>query len=109
MMFCTPYSTFAYLVILFGLKNILHIYSKVTTKAFTQLIGKSVEVYIDDTETYSFTFEDHLQDLARIFDAVLKVNIHLKALKCHFCYPEIEFMRYLIRVHGIRMMLEKVM
>src|SRR4051794_38158593 len=78
MMFCTPYGIFAYLVISFGLKNAPHTYSKVTAKAFAQLIRKLIEVYIDDTGTYSFTFEDHLQDLARIFDTVLKVNIHLK-------------------------------
>jgi hypothetical protein len=107
-MFRTPYGTFAYLVMPFGLKNAPHTYSKVTAKAFAQLIGKSVEAYIDDTGTYSFTFEDHLQDLAKTFDAALKANIHLKASKCHFCYPEIEFVGHLVGARGIRMMPDKV-
>ena len=42
------------------------------------------------------------------FEAAKKTGIRLKASKCHFCYPEIKFMGYLVSLSGIRMMPEKV-
>ena len=107
-MFKTPFGTFAYKVMLFGLKNAPHTYSRVTAKTFGELIGETVEAYIDDTATYSNDFDEHLVHLRKTFDAAMKAGIKLKASKCHFCYPEIEFVGHLVSEEGIRMMPEKV-
>jgi hypothetical protein len=63
MMFKTPFGTYAYTIMLFGLKNTPHTYSHVTYKVYEDLIGKMLETYIDDTATYSNDFETHLADL----------------------------------------------
>lgn len=107
-MFKTPFGTFAYTVMPFGLKNAPHTYSRVTAKTFEHLIGKTLEAYIDDTATYSNTFEEHLAHLRRTLGAARKTGIKLKASKCHFCYPEIEFVGHLVSKAGIRMMPDKV-
>src|SRR3954469_4192835 len=107
-MFKTPFGTFAYTVMPFGLKNAPHTYSRVTAKTFAEQIGKTVEAYIDDTATYSDTFEAHLVDLRGTFEAAKRTGIKLKASKCHFFYPEIEFVGHLVGFKGIRMMPEKV-
>lgn len=107
-MFKTPFGTFAYKVMPFGLKNAPHTYSRVTAKTFGELIGKTVEAYIDDTATYSQDFGEHLVHLRKTFEAAMKAGIKLKASKCHFCYPEIEFVGHMVCEKGIRMMPEKV-
>lgn len=107
-MFKTPFGTFAYTVMPFGLKNAPHTYSRVTAKTFAELLGKTVEAYIDDTATYSNTFEEHLVHMRATFDAAKKTGIRLKASKCHFFYPEIEFVGHLVGMTGIRMMPEKI-
>src|SRR3954463_14985858 len=90
-MFKMPFGTYTYTVMPFGLKNALHTYSRVTYRAYEELIGKTLETYIDDTATYSNTFEQHLVDLRRTFECTEAANLKLKAKKCAFMYPEVEF------------------
>ena len=46
--FITPRGLFCYNVMLFGLKNVKATYQRLVTKMFRPLLGKTVEVYIDD-------------------------------------------------------------
>ncbi len=92
----------------FGLKNAPHTYSRLTTKAYGELIGKSVEAYIDDCATYSNSFDGYLNDLRKTFEAAGRAGIKLKAKKCHFFYNEIEFVGHIVGAKGIKMMPEKV-
>ena len=107
-MFRTPFGTFAYTVMPFGLKNAPHTYSHLTAKAFRKLLGETVEAYIDDNATYSDTFDEHMVDLRKTLEATKEAGIHLKAAKCHFCYPEIEFVGHLVGKKGIQTMPDKV-
>ena len=107
-MFKTPFGTYAYTVMPFGLKNAPHTYSRVTYKAYEKLIGKTLETYIDDTATYSNTFEQHLIDLRRTFECTEAASLKLKAKKCAFMYPEVEFVGHLVGAYGIRVMPGKV-
>ena len=107
-MFRTPFGTYAYLVMPFGLKNAPHTYSRLTYKAFAHLIGKVLEAYIDDNATYSNTFDSHLEHLRSTFEAARKAGIRFKASKCHFFYRQIEFVGHLVGASGIEMMPDKV-
>lgn len=106
--FRTPFGTYAYTVMPFGLKNAPHTFSKVTYRTYSHLIGKTVEAYIDDTATYSDTFEQHLFDLRKTFEATRASGLKLKAKKCFFFYPEVEFIGHLIGEYGIKMMPGKI-
>ena len=46
--FITPYRLFCYNVMQFGLKNVGATYQRLVTKMFMPLLGKTMEVYIDD-------------------------------------------------------------
>ena len=107
-MFRTPFGTYAYTVMPFGLKNAPHTYSRLAYKTFAHLIGKSLEAYIDDTATYSTTFVEHVQHLTKTFEALRSAGIRLKAAKCHFFYPEVEFVGHLVGAYGLKMMPGKV-
>lgn len=107
-MFKTPFGTYAYTVMPFGLKNAPHTYSKVAYRAYAHLLGKTVEAYIDDTGTYSDSFKQHLIDLRKTFEAMQKAGLKLKVAKCHFFYREVEFVGHLVGKYGIKMMPGKV-
>lgn len=46
--FITDRGTYCYTMLPFGLKNVVATYQRMMTKIFGNLMGKSVEVYIDD-------------------------------------------------------------
>jgi hypothetical protein len=56
--FITPRGAYCYKVMPFGLKNAGATYQRMVTKMFGHIIGKTVEVYIDDMLIKSFREED---------------------------------------------------
>ena len=46
--FITPHGLFCYNVMLFGLKNVEATFQRLVTKMFKPLLGRTMEVYIDD-------------------------------------------------------------
>lgn len=51
----------------FGLKNVGATYQRLVNKMFKDLIGKTMEVYIDDTVIKSKKKQDHRNDLQETF------------------------------------------
>jgi hypothetical protein len=54
---------FEYVVMTFGLKNAGATYQRAMNYIFHDLIGKLVEIYIDDVVVKSASVEGHLEDL----------------------------------------------
>ena len=61
--FITPYGLYYYKVMPFKLKNADATYQRLMTKIFRSLVGRTVELYIDDTVVKSKTREDHVHHL----------------------------------------------
>ncbi|XP_057760925.1 uncharacterized protein LOC130981349 [Arachis stenosperma] len=61
--FITPGGTFCYKVMPFGLKNAGATYQRLMSKIFQDLIGKTVEVYVDDVLAKITRPDDLLKDL----------------------------------------------
>ena len=59
--FITPFRSFCYVTMLFGLKNAGATYQRCMLKCFGDLIGWTVEAYIDDIVVKS-KWADHLID-----------------------------------------------
>ncbi|CAF4286876.1 unnamed protein product, partial [Rotaria sordida] len=59
-------------------------------------------VYIDDVIIYSPTFEQHIQDLKRVLEALRSANLTLKTFKCHFCRRETKYLGYIITSDGVQ-------
>ena len=66
--FITPWGTFCYRIMLFGLKNAGATYRRTMTTLFHDMIHTEVEVYVDDIIIKSKRAEDHLIDLERLFE-----------------------------------------
>uniref|UniRef100_A0A2N9G1K5 Reverse transcriptase domain-containing protein n=1 Tax=Fagus sylvatica TaxID=28930 RepID=A0A2N9G1K5_FAGSY len=59
-------------------------YQIMVTKIFGHIIGKTVEVYIDDMLIKSLREEDHVADLLQVFDILRRNRLRLNASKCTF-------------------------
>ncbi|KAK1681832.1 hypothetical protein QYE76_042680 [Lolium multiflorum] len=62
---------FEYVVMTFGLKNAGATYQRAMNYIFHDLIGKLVEIYIDDVVVKSVATDGHLEDLQRVLDRTL--------------------------------------
>uniref|UniRef100_A0A2N9IK88 RNase H type-1 domain-containing protein n=1 Tax=Fagus sylvatica TaxID=28930 RepID=A0A2N9IK88_FAGSY len=89
------------LVMPFGLKNAGATYQRMVTKMFSELLGKTIEVYIDDMVVKSVRSTDHVQDLRQVFRILRTHNLKLNASKCAFGVSSGKFLGFMVTQHGI--------
>ena len=68
---------------------------------FKDVIGKSMEVYIDDMLVKSKTTGDHIEYLNQMFNILLKYRMKLNPLKCTFGIGWGKFLGFMINQIGI--------
>ena len=86
---------------LFGLKNIGATYQKLVNKMFSEMLGKTMEVYIDDMLVKSLVATDHIKHLEQAFEVLKKYNMKLNPAKCSFGVTSGKFLGYLVTKRGI--------
>uniref|UniRef100_A0A2N9FKE2 Uncharacterized protein n=1 Tax=Fagus sylvatica TaxID=28930 RepID=A0A2N9FKE2_FAGSY len=69
---------------------------RMVTKMFGHLIGKTVEVYIDDMLIKSLREEDHAADLLQVFDILRVSRLRLNAFKCTFGVNSGKFLGHMV-------------
>ena len=82
--FITPWGTYCYKVMLFGLKNAGATYQRVATTLLPNLIHKEVEVYVDDMIVKSKDYEGHILALRKFFERIWFYKLRLNPKKCTF-------------------------
>ncbi|KAK1685906.1 hypothetical protein QYE76_046754 [Lolium multiflorum] len=92
---------FEYVVMTFGLKNAGATYQRAMNYIFHDLIGKSVEIYIDDVVVKSVSMEGHLDDLRRVLDRTRKFGLRMNPKKCAFGMTAGQFLGFLVHERGI--------
>ncbi len=80
--FTTPWSTFVYIVMPFGLCNALAAFQRVMTQAFSDLLHKSRSIFIDDFSTQTSKI-DHMVMLKACFDRCHHFGIALNLEKIY--------------------------
>nr|KYP53986.1 Transposon Ty3-I Gag-Pol polyprotein [Cajanus cajan] len=80
----------------FGLKNAGATYQRAMNLIFHDLIGKFVQVYIDDIIVGSKQKEDHLNHLKLSFERMRKHGLKMNPLKCVFGFTAGEFLGFVI-------------
>ena len=75
---------FEYLVMTFGLKNSGAMYQRAMNYIFHDLIGKLVEIYIDDVVVKSMSAGGHLEDLRKVLERTQKFGLKMNPKKCAF-------------------------
>uniref|UniRef100_A0A2N9EIL5 Integrase catalytic domain-containing protein n=1 Tax=Fagus sylvatica TaxID=28930 RepID=A0A2N9EIL5_FAGSY len=99
--FITPRETYCYKMMPFGLKNVRATYQRMVTKMFGHMIGKTVEVYIDDMLVKSLQKENHVADLLQVFNILRESRLRLNASKCTFGVSSGKFLGHIVSRRGI--------
>ena len=68
---------------------------------FETLLGKNIEVYIDDMVVKSKLESEHVNDLRNIFEILRRHKLWLNASKCSFGVGSSKFLGYMVTHHGI--------
>ena len=68
--FITPWGTYCYKVMPFGLKNDSATYQRATTTLLHDLSHKEVEIYVDDMIVKSKDLEGHILALRKFFERI---------------------------------------
>ena len=87
---------FCYKVMAFGLKNAGVTYQRMVNKMFSQQIGKTVKVYIDDMLVKSSKSDQHLEHLEEAFNIMNKYEMKLNPTKCVFGVVSGKFLGYVV-------------
>ena len=77
-------SLFEYLVMTFGLKNAGATYQRAMNYIFHDLIGKLVEIYIDDVVVKSTLAGGNLEDLRKVLEQTRRFGLKMNPKKCAF-------------------------
>ena len=94
--FITPHGLLCYNVMSFGLKNVEATYQRLVTKMFRPLLGKTIEVYIDDMLVKSKERPDHVTHLQEAFELLRVYNMKLNPSKCTFGVSAGRFLGFMV-------------
>ena len=92
---------YCYKVMSFGLKNASATYQRLMTNIFKPLIGRTVEVYIDDIVVKIRTREDHTHHLQEVFHLLRRYDMKLNLSKCPFGVSVGKFLGFMVTQRGI--------
>ncbi|KAL2248079.1 UNVERIFIED_CONTAM: Retrovirus-related Pol polyprotein from transposon opus [Sesamum indicum] len=92
----------------FGLKNAGVTYQRLVNRMFGDLLGKKMEVYVDDMLVKSRRSQDHLEDLAQAFSIMNSYGMKLNLDKCTFGVGGGKFLGYMVSERGIEANPEKI-
>ena len=106
--FITPYDTFCYVSMPFGLKNAGATYQQCIQNCLHEQIGCNVYAYVDDIVFKSKLKTDLITDLMETFTNLRKYRIKLNPEKCVFSVPAGKLLGFIVSERGIEANPEKI-
>jgi hypothetical protein len=92
---------FKYVVMTFALKNAGATYQRAMNYIYHDLIGKLVEIYIDDLVVKSTSTGGHLEDLRQVLKWTRRFGLKMNPKKCAFGVSAGQFLGFLVHEWGI--------
>ncbi|GJV69490.1 reverse transcriptase domain-containing protein [Tanacetum coccineum] len=108
MTFTSPYGTFAYFRMPFGLCNALGTFQRCMVAIFHDMIEKTMEVFMDDFSVFGDSFSSCLAHLDKMLQRCEDTNLVLNWEKCHFMVKEGIVLGHKISKNGIEVDRAKV-
>jgi hypothetical protein len=106
--FVTPYGTYCYVTIPFGLKNAGATYQRTMQKCLADQIGRNIHAYVDDIAVMSKKQDGLIADLQETFDNLRKYNMMLNPTKCVFGVLAGQLLGFIVSHRGIEVNPEKI-
>jgi hypothetical protein len=106
--FTTPWGTFMYGKMPFGLMNSRATFQRAMDIDFIGEKDRFVVIYLDDITIFSASDEEHLQHLKQTFEKCRKYDISLNPKKSHFSMEEGKLLGHIVSPEGIKIDPERV-
>jgi hypothetical protein len=106
--FITRWGTFTYEHMSFGLSNAGVTFQRAMKISFDHLIGKNIQIYLDDLTVYSKTQSDHFGDLKRVLMRCKKFGISLDPSKSIFDITKGKILGHIVSESGINIDSERI-
>eukprot|EP00253_Pinus_taeda_P003730 PITA_03730 len=100
--FTTPWGTFKYVKMPFGLKNVGATFQSERDIAFSKEIHDFLFIYLDELTAFSKLDQEHLEHLRQVFLICRKYGISLNPKKSFFGLEEGKLLGHIIYKDGIR-------
>ena len=106
--FRTPYGTYCYTVMPFGLKNAPHTYCRYVQKVFAKQVSHSIETYMDDCAVMSMGFDTHCADVEEALNLMEQGKMKVNPWKSHFFQRGVEFLGHYMDRNGVSVLRDRV-
>src|SRR5688572_8584691 len=106
--FITPFGPYCYVKMQFGIENAGASLQRCMLKCFGDLIGRTVEAYVDDIVVKSRKGDQLVPDLELAFERLRDKRIKLNPEKCVFGVPRGMLLGFIVSVRGIEANPEKI-
>lgn len=101
--FSTPDGHYEYTRMPFGLVNAPSTFQRFANAMLAGLTTEMCMVYLDDIIVFNSNgVEDHIRQLALVFQRLIDANITLKPSKCKFLLKEVKYLGHIISEEGIK-------
>jgi hypothetical protein len=106
--FTTPWGTYEYLRMPFGLMNASATFQRAMDYAFKDLMGKIIEIYQDDLTVFSKDKKSHVEHLRQVFERCHKYEISLNPKKSIFGVVEGNILGHIVSKYGVKVDPERI-
>ena len=96
--FTTHKGLYEFSIMPFGLCNAPATFQRLMERVLKGLVGESCMVYLDDILVIGKTFEQHMDNLKKVFGRIERA---VKPKKCHLIQPCVEYLGYVVSRKGI--------
>jgi hypothetical protein len=100
--FTTPWGTFMYDKMPFGLMNARETFQRAMDIAFVGKSDKFVVIYLDDLTVFSRSDAEHLTHLKQTLEKCRKFGLSLNPKKSHFAMQEVKLLGHIVSRDGIK-------
>src|SRR2546423_2963821 len=107
--FVTPFGLYEFLVMPFGFSYTPATFQRLMNRVLQEFLDDFVAVYLNDVIIFTKgIFEQHIDHLQQVFEALRVTNLKVKLKKCHFCLLNIHFLGHVVGRDGIKPDPEKI-
>ncbi|KAJ0754891.1 putative nucleotidyltransferase, Ribonuclease H [Helianthus annuus] len=106
--FTCPYGTFAFRRMPFGLCNAPATFQRCMMSIFSDMVGESLEIFMDDFSIFGSSFETCLDQLDKVLKRCVETSLVLSWEKSHFMVQEGIVLGHVVSSRGIEVDRAKV-
>ncbi|GBM21987.1 Retrovirus-related Pol polyprotein from transposon 297, partial [Araneus ventricosus] len=100
--FTTGQGLWQFKVMPFGLCNAPATFERLMETVLRGLTSEACLVYLDDIIIVGRTFQEHLNNIRKVFQRLQKANLKLSPKKCRFFRKEVSYLGHIISAGGVK-------